>query len=91
MPRVAIILLHQGKSHTKSRQVLEQIEKSGVPYITEIQVRSDKFKEWLTHNEHKLQIKTFPCFLVAQEGKRTESHSGDSVDFIVSMVAELNS
>ena len=91
MPRVAIILLHRGKGHTKSRLILERIEKSGVSGITEIHVKSDKCMKWLMNNDQNIEINTFPSFLVAQEGKRTESHSGDDVDIIISMVNELNS
>lgn len=91
MPRITIILLHQGKGHTKSRQVLERIEKSGVSGITEIQVKSDKFKTWLTHNDHKIEINTFPSFLIAQEGMKTSARPGDDVEVIISMVNELNS
>jgi len=91
MPRVAIILLHQGRNHTKSRLILERIEKSGVFGISEIYVKSVKFMKWLMNNDQKLEINTFPSFLVAQEGKRTESYPGNDVDIIISMVNELNS
>ena len=91
MPRVAIILVHRGKGHKPSRQILEKIEKSGVKGITEIHVRSAKLREWLTHNSHKLEINDFPSFLLAQEGKRTEVYPGSEVETIIGMINELTS
>jgi len=91
MSRVAIILLHRGKDHAPSRNVLQHIKKSKVSGITEIQVRTDKLKEWLTHNSHNVEVNIFPSFLVAQEGERTQVYASNEVDIIIGIMKELTS
>lgn len=91
MPKVAVILLHLGEGHDLSRSVLERIERSKVSGISEIRVRSNKLKEWLTHNSHGIEVTSFPAFLVAQDGKRTQVYQYQDVDKIIDMIRELTS
>ena len=85
---LVIILIHGGVDHPESKRILDILDKEKVTQVTRIQVKSQSTKQWLTHNERGVDIKSIPSFLITR-GTSTIVHHGDKIDQIIALIRRL--
>ena len=89
MSQVAFIFVHNGSKDPESKNLLEQLKKSGTEGITKINANNPKIKQQLESNTKGIVVKKYPAFLVAQEGKTTQVYSGDEIGTVLEMVKKI--
>lgn len=76
-----ILFLHIGPSDPLSNQILQTIQKRGVP-IDSIHVQDTKTLQLLTENSKNIQVQELPCFIVYNK-QETKVYRWDSLDILL--------